>query len=157
MMEISYDSDNSFNEFEFKIIDNNDIETFKLLKKKIKKDNIDYICCLRKSLSFNEKIICFVNKNTNQIASFIWLEIYSGNKINLNKIDKIAHIIFSYTFCEFRKLGLNIRLRKWIENYSQENKINYVISVPLPDSNSVNILIKLNYIKKDSYYIKKIF
>lgn len=145
------------NLYKFKIIDNKNIEIFKTLKKKIKKDNNNYGCSVRKRMRENEKIICFIDERTNKFASFIWFEIYSGNKINLNKIDKIAHVNFSYTFCEFRKLGLNTKLRKWIEKFCFENKINYVVSVPLPNSNSENILNKLGYEKQNSHYCKKIF
>lgn len=147
----------NFNNFYFKLIDNADTKTLKLLKKKINKDNNSYCCNLPKNMLDNYKIICFINKKTNQIISFIWFSLYSGNEINLNDIDKIAFINFSYTFYEFRKLGLNTILRKWIEDFCLKNKINCIISVPLPKSNSENILIKMNFVKKNSYYVKKIF
>lgn len=146
--------------FDFKLLTNDDTEIFNGLKKKIKKENNGYGCCLSKKMSSNEKIICFGDKKTNELASFIWFEIYSSNKINLNSVDdvdNIAHVNFSYTFDKFRTLGLNTNLRLWIEKYCLENKIKYIISIPLPGSNSENILIKLGYTKNDTYYIKKIF
>lgn len=144
-------------DFEFKQIDNDDTKTFNKLKKKIKKNNDNYGCCLFNKMSFNEKIISFVEKKTNDLASFIWFEIYSGNRINLNSINDVAQVNFSYTFDKFRTLGLNTNLRLWIEKYCLENKIKYIISVPLPGSNSEKILINLGYTKKETYYIKKIF
>lgn len=145
------------NDFEFVQIQNDDTKNFNELKKKIKKENNNYGCCLFKKMNSNEKIICYVNKKTNELASFIWFGIYSSNEINLNSVDKISHINFSYTFDKFKKMRLNTNLRLWIETYSKINKINYIISVPLPGSYSENILIKLGYDKKDTYYIKKIF
>lgn len=144
-------------DFEFKQLDNDDTKSFNRLKKKIKKENNKYGCCLFKKMSFNEKIICFENKKTNELASFIWFEIYSSNMINSNSVDYIAHVNFSYTFDAYRNLSLNKNLRLWIETYCLENEINYIISVPLPCSNSEKILIKLGYENKDTYYIKKIF
>jgi len=143
--------------FDFKLLTNDDTEIFNGLKKKIKKENNGYGCCLSKKMSSNEKIICFENKKTNELASFIWFEIYSSNRINLNSVDDVAHVNFSYTFNKFRTFGLNTNLRLWIEKYCLENKIKYIISVPLPGSNSEKILIKLGYTKNDAYYIKKIF
>lgn len=142
-------------DFEFNQIDNNDAKSFNKLNKKIKKIKNNYGCCLFKKMSFNEKIICFIDKKTNELSSFIWFGIYPRNII-IN-IDKYIHINFSYTFDAYRNLGLNKKLRLWIETYCLENKINYIISIPLPGSNSENILIKLGYKKKDTYYIKKIF
>ena len=135
-----------FIDFEFKQIDNNDSKSFNKLKKKIKKENNNYGCCLFKKLSFNEKIIYFVDKKTHELASFISFGIYPENKI-IN-IDKYIHINFSYTFDTYRNLGLNKKLRLWIETFCLENIINYIISIPLPGSNSENILIKLGYKKK---------
>lgn len=143
--------------FNFKSLTNDDTKIFNGLKKKIKKENNGYGCCLFKKISSNEKIICFKDKKTNELASFIWFEIYSSNRINLNSIDDVAHVNFSYTFEAYRNMGLNKKLRLWIEKYCLENKIKYIISVPLPGSNSEKILIKLGYSKKDTYYIKKIF
>ena len=143
------------NDYEFVQIKNDDTKSFNKLKKKIKKENNGYGCCLFKKMSSNEKIICFIDIKNNIVSSFIWFGIYPENKI-IN-IDKYIHINFSYTFDAYRNLGLNKKLRLWIETYCLENKINYIISVPLPDSNSENILIKLGYKKKDTYYIKKIF
>lgn len=143
-------------DYVLKQIEHDDTKSFNLLKKKIKKEKY-FGCCLYKKLSSNEKIICYMDKKTSDIASFIWFEVYSSDKINSNSVDRISHINFSYTFEKFRKIGLNNKLREWVEKYSQINKINYIISVPLPGSYSENILKKLNYVKKDTYYIKKIF
>lgn len=142
--------------FKFQLLSNND----KILKKithNIKKDNKNdnYGCLLHKKLKDNEYIICFIDIKNNMVSSFIWFGIYHENRI-IN-IDKYIHINFSYTFDPYRNLGLNKKLRLWIEKYCLENKIKYIISVPLPGSNSENILIKLGYNKKDTYYIKKIF
>lgn len=147
--------ENKFIDFEFKQLDNDNAKIFNLLKKKIKNENNNYGCCLFKKISSNVKVICFIDKKTNELVSFIWFGIYHENKI-IN-IDKYIHINFSYTFEAYRNLGLNKKLRLWIETYCLENKINYIISIPLPGSNSENILIKLGYKKKDTYYIKKIF
>lgn len=143
--------------FDFKLLTDDDTKIFNGFKKKIKKENNEYGCSLFKKMSSNEKIICFEDKKTNELASFIWFAIYSSNRINLNSIDDVAHVNFSYTFDKFRTLGLNTDLRLWIEKYCSENKIKYIVSVPLPGSNSEKILIKLGYSKNDTYYIKKIF
>ena len=142
--------------FKFQLLTNKN-QILKKLTQNIKKDNKDdnFGCLIPKKIKVNEYIICFIDIKNNIVSSFIWFGIYPENKI-IN-IDKYIHINFSYTFDAYRNLGLNKKLRLWIETYCLENKINYIISVPLPDSNSENILIKLGYKKKDTYYIKKIF
>ncbi len=132
--------------------------TLKLLSKNIKKDNGFYEGCnLPKKLNSNEKIVCIVDKTNQNIISFIWFGTYK-NVINLDLVDETnyVHINYSYTFRGYRNIGLNKKLRLWIESECKKNNIKYIVSVPLFDSNSRYVLEKLEYIKINSYYLKKI-
>ena len=144
--------------YEFKFI-NSDIE-LKSLKLKIKQDTTNNNfegCVIPKKLKSNEFVICIVNKITNDICSFIWFGIYNNIffDISLEKLEHL-HINYSYTIKKFRNSGFNKKLRLWIETYCGKNNIQYITSVPLPDSNSKYILEKLGYIKINTGYRKKI-
>lgn len=129
-------------------------DKFKTLIKNVRKDNKNYGFSLPKKLPNNEYVISLIDTQKNIIASFIWFGIYSNDKIN--NFERYIHINFSYTFEIYRNCGLNKKLRLWIESFSIENNINCIVSVPLPDSNSLIILHKLGYSKNENYYIKKI-
>jgi hypothetical protein len=143
------------------LIDNIEIELlnsiidFNNLKKLFKIENNEYGCIFpKKKLGKNKYIVYFIDKKTKIITSFIWFNIYNNN-ILLN-INKYIQIIFSYTFKKYRNIGLNNKLRLWIEEFSLKNNINNIISIPLPGSNSKRILEKSGYSKINEYYLKKI-
>ena len=130
----------------------------KILLRDIKIDNNskEEGCILKQKLNYNENILCVINKTNSEIISFIWFGIYK-NKIDLDMEEKTyIHINYSYTFKKYRNIGLNKKLRLWIESYCKKNNIKYIVSVPLTDSNSKYVLDKIGYIKINSYYLKKI-
>jgi len=128
-----------------------------LLGKKIKNENGTIEgCILPKKIKPNEIVVCVINKVNQDIISFIWFGNYI-NKINPDLIEKqYIHINYSYTFIKYRNLGLNKKLRLWIESFGIQNNIEYIVSVPLSDSNSKYVLEKLGYTKINLYYLKKI-
>jgi hypothetical protein len=148
---MSFKEDN----FLFEELNHND-EKYKNLKKELKKD-INCTCIIPQELDSKQKVISIIDIKNDFVASFLWFEGYSTNKIIPNQNVKCIHINFSYTFEKYRNKKLNKKLRLWLESYTLVNKINYIISVPLPDSNSEIILKKLGYKKKDTYYFKQIF
>lgn len=134
----------------------------KSLSSDIKKDNSNNNfegCIIPKKIKLTDFIICIENKKSKNICSFIWFGIYNNEifyDVNLGK-KMYLHINYSYTFNKYRNKGLNKSLRLWIENWCVKNRIEYILSVPLPNSNSKYILEKLNYRKINTHYIKKIF
>lgn len=148
-------------------------KTLKLLSKLVKKDGANTEGCLLVQRLQHNDFVVYLKNELNEICSFIWFGIYKNDickNINQNaeknakeKVDKnidenvYIHINYSYTFKKYRNMGMNKKLRLWIESYCVENSIQYVVSVPLSDSNSSIVLSKLAYIKIDNYYLKKIF
>lgn len=150
----------------------------KLLSKRIKSENNSTEgCIVPKKLEPNNYIVCLVDKTTQDIISFIWFGIYTNSlsenfnsdsdsdfdfdyDLNISPHPIInrtyVHTNYSYTYKKYRNNGLNKKLRLWIETYCSMNKIDYIISLPLADSNSKYILKKLGYIKINNYYFKKI-
>jgi len=143
--------------FEIKYLES-EIE-LKLLSDKIKKDSNNNLegCIIPKKLKSTDFVICVCNKITKEICSFIWFGIYKNIffDIDLKEIT-YTHINYSYTLTKYRNNGFNKKLRLWVETYCVENNIEYIISVPLHDSNSKYVLEKLGYIKINTYYMKKI-
>lgn len=145
-------------DFEIKFVES-EVE-LKLLLSDIKKDNLNNLegCVLPQKLKPTDFVICIRNKITEDIYSFIWFGIYADDiHFNINLKNKnYLHINYSYTFKKHRNNGLNKKLRLWIETYCVKNSIGYIISVPLPDSNSKYILEKLGYFKINTFYMKNI-
>lgn len=155
---------NVFNNYNFKIKMIRDYTPqYKNLEKNIKKDtsNNNYGLVLPKKIKNNEFVIGLIDEKNNSIISFVWFGVYSTqNKNEIHSLissTKYTQINFSYTFEAYRNNGLNNKLRKWIENFCFRNKIKFIISVPLHESNSISILNKLKYKKNNEYFIKKIF
>lgn len=138
----------------------------KLLSKHIKNDNAfgdkDIViegCIIPKKLKSTDFIVCLYHDN--KIISFIWFGLYSNNIYISANSKKYLHVNYSYTFKKYRNNGFNKKLRLWIESYCYENNIRYIVSVPLPVSNSNFILEKMNYSKinhdgMNPYYIKEL-
>jgi hypothetical protein len=139
----------------FNLIKSNN--ALKLLSKCLKNDDDIYGCILPTKMELDNYIICIVNKFDQNIVSFIWFKICLNDDSNIIKLKShYSHIIYSYTFKKYRNMGFNKKLRLWIETFCKKNKIKYIISISLPDSNSKYILEQMGYVKINSYYLKKI-
>ncbi len=117
-------------------------DELKKLNKKIKKDG-DMITqgFVPTKLEFEQFIICLKHRITNEIASFIHFSI----RYNFHDIKKILYVIYSYTFINERKKGLNKMLRLVLENACKLNECDAVVSMPFKESESRIVLNKLGY------------
>lgn len=117
------------------------------LNLKIKKDD-DKITSgfLPLNLESNNYVVCLKYKKNNEIVSFIHFVI----KKNYLDLSKYIFVIYSYTFKDYRGLGLNTKLRLILEESAQFNKIPGIISIPFNESESRYVLNKLGYKNIDS-------
>ena len=147
--------DIAINNLDITLVDSK--KNLKLLLKRIKNDcGTMEGCILPKKINSNENLVCLIDKTNKDIVSFIWFGTYY-NKIYFDSTETIyLHINYSFTFKKYRNIGLNKKLRLWLESFCNKNNIGYIVSVPLSESNSINILEKLGYIKINTYYLKKI-
>lgn len=138
-----YYIDNIFEEIELKE-----------LNKKIKNDQDKTTSgFVPTNLDFNNFVICLKNKSTDEIVAFLHFEI----RKNFLDIPKYLFIIYSYTFINYRKKGLNRMLRLTLEEASKINNIDAIVSIPFPEAESRIVMNKLGYVnKKDDLFIKYI-
>lgn len=106
---------------------------------------------LPKKLFENNFIILLRNIISNKIVSFIWYGFYFNEKLG-----KVLHVNFSYTFVTFRNNGYNKYLRIELENICRTKNISFITSVPFKNSPSKKILVGLNYVDSINYFYKKI-
>ncbi len=117
-----------------------------LLNKQIKKDG-DKLNkgSIPVNLDYDNYVICLKSRYNNNICSFIHFSIRT-NFPNLDKfIDRIIYINYSYTFINYRKLGLNKMLRLVLESACKLNNCKAIVSVPFPESESRIVMEKLGY------------
>lgn len=122
------------------------------LNKKIKSDDNTTGTFIPKYLDKENFIIIAKKKNSNDIMSFIWYGFYYNEKYG-----RFLHVIFSYTFNEFRSNGLNKLLRFELEKICIQKNVQFIISTPFENSPSKKILINLGYISELNFFYKKIF
>jgi GNAT superfamily N-acetyltransferase len=94
-----------------------------------------------KKMSPDAYIICIKtgSETKSEIQAFLYFSVYPDS----------IHINYSFTFPQYRRMGLSTILRKYLIQYAIRNEKRKITSVPFETAHSLPLLQKLGFQKED--------